>query len=43
MNKAESILKYLLENLEEGIHIVDNEGKTIYYNQAMGKHAIGID
>ena len=37
MNKIEGILNYLLENLEEGIHIVDNKGKTIYYNQAMGK------
>jgi arginine utilization regulatory protein len=37
MNKAEAILKHLLENIEEGIHIVDNLGKTIYYNQVMGK------
>lgn len=37
MNKSESILSYLLQNLEEGIHIVDNKGKTIYYNDSMGK------
>jgi arginine utilization regulatory protein len=37
MNKIEAILKYLLDSLEEGIHIVDNKGKTIYYNQSMGK------
>jgi arginine utilization regulatory protein len=37
MNKTEAILKYLLDSLEEGIHIVDNKGKTIYYNQSMGK------
>ena len=34
---AEKILECLLENLEEGIHVVDCEGKTIYYNSAMGK------
>lgn len=36
MSKAEIILKCLLDNLDEGIHIVDNRGKTIYYNKAMG-------
>jgi len=34
---AEKILACLLENLEEGIQVVDSEGKTIYYNSAMGK------
>ncbi len=37
MNKAETILKALIDNLEEGIHIVDDKGRTIYYNEAMGK------
>lgn len=40
MNKspnAEKILECLLENLEEGIQVVDSDGKTIYYNSAMGK------
>lgn len=31
------ILECLLENLDEGIQIVDSKGKTIYYNQVMGK------
>ena len=34
---AEKILECLLENLEEGIQVVDGEGRTIYYNKAMGK------
>ena len=34
---AEKILECLLENLEEGIQVVDGEGRTIYYNRAMGK------
>ncbi len=34
---AEKILECLLENLEEGIQVVDSDGKTIYYNSAMGK------
>lgn len=29
------ILETLIDNLKEGIHIVDSEGKTIYYNNAM--------
>lgn len=33
----EKILEGLIDNLEVGIHIVDNEGKTRYYNNAMGK------
>ncbi|MFT5871394.1 MAG: arginine utilization regulatory protein [Clostridium sp.] len=32
---AEKILACLLENLEEGVQIVDCEGKTIYYNSVM--------
>lgn len=35
--KSEYILEYLINNLNEGIHIVDNKGKTIYYNTAMEK------
>ncbi|MGH4125219.1 MAG: sigma-54 interaction domain-containing protein [Clostridium sp.] len=34
---AEKILECLLENLEEGIQVVDKDGKTIYYNNVMGK------
>jgi arginine utilization regulatory protein len=37
MDNIESILTCLIANLDEGIHIVDNEGKTIYYNEAMGR------
>lgn len=37
MSRIESILKTLIDNLEEGIHIVDNEGRTIYYNEAMSR------
>jgi arginine utilization regulatory protein len=33
----EKILKTLIENLDEGIHIVDREGRTIYYNNSMGR------
>ncbi|WP_017414634.1 sigma-54 interaction domain-containing protein [Clostridium tunisiense] len=35
MNKIESILENLINNLKEGIHVVDSKGKTIYYNNAM--------
>ncbi|WP_342590186.1 sigma-54 interaction domain-containing protein [Clostridium muellerianum] len=31
------ILECLLENLDEGIQVVDSTGKTIYYNQVMSK------
>ncbi|SDE17649.1 sigma-54 interaction domain-containing protein [Sporomusa acidovorans] len=34
---AEKILNSLIENLEVGVHIVDVDGKTRYYNNAMGK------
>lgn len=37
MDKYEDILKVLLETLEEGIHIVDSDGNTIYYNSSMSK------
>ncbi|GAA0121569.1 MAG: sigma 54-interacting transcriptional regulator [Clostridium argentinense] len=37
MNKSEYILECLIENLNEGIHIVDSRGKTIYYNNPMAK------
>ena len=37
MDNIENILTCLIDNLDEGIHIVDNEGKTIYYNKAMGR------
>lgn len=37
MNNIESILKYLIDNLDIGIHIVDNSGATIYYNEAMAQ------
>ncbi|MBU5485655.1 sigma 54-interacting transcriptional regulator [Clostridium sp. MSJ-11] len=39
---AEKILECLLDNLDEGIHIVDSSGRTIYYNKSMGK-VEGID
>lgn len=35
MDKYEDILKVLIETLEEGIHIVDANGNTIYYNSSM--------
>lgn len=31
------ILECLLENLDEGIQIVNSKGKTIYYNKSMGR------
>lgn len=37
MDKIESILKCLIDNIEDGIQIVDSEGRTIYYNKSMGK------
>ena len=37
MNKVDEILRCLLDNLHEGIHIVDDEGRTIYYNESMGR------
>ncbi len=37
ITNAEKILACLLENLEEGIQVVDSDGKTIHYNSAMGK------
>ncbi len=37
MNNIEGIFEILINNLKEGIHIVDSLGKTIYYNEAMEK------
>ncbi len=37
MRGSEEILETLLDNLNEGIHIVDEQGKTIYYNSSMEK------
>lgn len=37
MSKEEEILKQLINHLEEGIHVVDEDGRTIYYNEAMGR------
>jgi arginine utilization regulatory protein len=37
MNTTENILKCLLENLDVGVQVLDIEGKTIYYNEAMSK------
>ena len=36
MEDIKLLLESLIENLKEGIHIVDLKGKTIYYNDAMG-------
>lgn len=36
MDNNKMLLQSLIDNLKEGIHIVDAEGKTIYYNEAMG-------
>lgn len=35
MGESEKILETLISTLSQGIHIVDSEGKTIYYNSAM--------
>ncbi|MFD3156435.1 sigma-54 interaction domain-containing protein [Haloimpatiens sp. FM7330] len=35
MLETGAILKSLIDNLELGIHIVNKEGKTVYYNEAM--------
>jgi arginine utilization regulatory protein len=37
LTNAEKILECLLETLEVGIQVVDCDGKTIYYNSAMGR------
>ena len=37
MSKAEEILRNLIDNLAEGIHIVDGKGRTIYYNDPMAR------
>ncbi|MEG1255446.1 sigma 54-interacting transcriptional regulator [Clostridium sp.] len=35
MENVNVLLETLISNLKEGIHIVDSQGKTIYYNDAM--------
>ncbi|WP_035290861.1 sigma-54-dependent Fis family transcriptional regulator [Clostridium sp. KNHs214] len=35
MRKIENILNCLINNLNIGIHIVDDDGKTVYYNDVM--------
>lgn len=35
MGESEKILETLISSLSQGIHIVDGEGKTIYYNSTM--------
>ncbi|KAJ49594.1 arginine utilization regulatory protein [Clostridium tetanomorphum] len=37
LSNVEKILQHLLDNLDEGIHIVDSGGRTIYYNKSMGR------
>lgn len=37
LKNIREILECLLENLDEGIQIVDSRGKTIYYNKSMAK------
>lgn len=37
MENVETILKCLIDNLEEGIQIVGSDGRTVYYNNAMAK------
>jgi len=36
MENINVLLESLISNLKEGIHIVNSQGKTIYYNDAMG-------
>ncbi|GAA0769469.1 sigma 54-interacting transcriptional regulator [Clostridium subterminale] len=35
MDNVNILLESLISNLKEGLHIVDDKGKTIYYNHAM--------
>ena len=37
MSVEEEILKQLINHLEVGIHVVDKDGETIYYNESMGR------
>ncbi|SHJ23636.1 sigma-54 interaction domain-containing protein [Lutispora thermophila] len=32
-----SILETIIDNIDAGIHVVDHEGKTIFYNRVMGE------
>lgn len=48
MNFENEVLKIITENIEEGVHVIDREGRTIIYNKAMetlegydGKEVIG--
>lgn len=48
MNFENELLKIITENIEEGVHVIDREGRTIIYNKAMetlegydGKEVIG--
>ena len=48
MNFDNELLNIITENIEEGVHVIDREGKTIIYNKAMealegydGKEVIG--
>lgn len=36
-NNTELVLDLILKYLDEGIHVINKEGKTIYYNEAMAK------
>lgn len=35
---TEGMFKAILESIDEGIHVVDHEGTTIYYNEIAAKH-----
>ena len=35
---TDGMFKAILESIDEGIHVVDNEGTTIYYNEIAAKH-----
>lgn len=35
---SNEILKAILSRIDEGIHVVDTNGKTIYYNEVAAKH-----
>ena len=48
MDFENELLKIITENIEEGVHVIDREGRTIIYNKAMetlegydGKEVIG--
>lgn len=35
---SNEVLEAILSRIDEGIHVVDTEGKTIYYNEVAAKH-----